>query len=228
MKHFAVVPVKGPADAKKRLAGYLGPGDRKRLVLAMMADVLEALHRSDLFEEVMVISPDESVANEAQEKSARFVRQNGTGLNSAVRQAVRSVWHKQVSSMTIILTDLPLLEPRDLEELVHISKAVPRVVLVPSSKGGTNVMLRAPPNIIESSYGRWSYGKHLRHAQNKGVPAYSVSNPRISFDVDTIDDLRKLRRLDSSGRSNAGKLARQLGRLHLLSRNNRLESPTRL
>ena len=214
MKHYAVVPVKGLDDAKKRLANYLGPTDRGRLVRAMLADVLGALHQSDLFEEVMVISPDESVARDAREKNARFVLQTGTGLNSGVRQAVRSVWHKQVSSMTIILADLPLLEPRDLEELVHISKAVPRVVLVPSSKGGTNVMLRAPPNIIESSYGRWSYGKHLRHAQNKGVPAYSVSHPRISFDVDTIDDLRKLRLLDSSDRTNTGRVARDLGRLY--------------
>lgn len=216
MKNLAIVPVKGLTDAKKRLANYLGPSERKRLVLAMLADVLSALHRSRMFVEILVISPDETIAREAERNNSSFARQNGVGLNSAVHQAVRLAFEREVSSVTTVLADLPLLEPGDIEELVQISRETPRVVLVPSSKGGTNIMLRAPPDVIVTSYGRWSYGKHLRSAQEKGVAAYSVSNPRISFDVDTVEDLRTLRQMDSSEKTNAGRLAREQGRLHSL------------
>lgn len=218
MKNLAIVPVKGLTEAKRRLANYLGPSERKRLVLAMLADVLSALHGSRMFGEVLVISPDETIAREAGRNNSSFVRQNGIGLNSAVHQAVRLAFEREVSAVTTVLADLPLLEPRDIEELVQISRETPRVVLVPSSRGGTNIILRAPPDVIVTSYGRWSYGKHLRSAQEKGVAAYSVSNPRISFDVDTVEDLRTLRQMDSSEKTNAGSLARELGRLHSLAK----------
>ncbi len=218
MKNLAIIPVKGLADGKKRLATYLGPIERKSLVQAMLLDVLDALHKSRQFAEIMVISPDPSVSHQAQESGSLFIHQHGTGLNSAVRQATHSVLSREVSSITTVLADLPLLEPRDLEELLRISNEVPRVVLAPSLKGGTNIMLRAPPNIVHSRYGRWSYAKHMRSAQTKGVSTYSISNPRLAFDVDTIDDLRKLRQLDSSEKTRSGMLARELRRLHPLAR----------
>ncbi|HLE64546.1 MAG TPA: 2-phospho-L-lactate guanylyltransferase, partial [Candidatus Bathyarchaeia archaeon] len=58
MKDIAVVPVKGLTDAKKRLADYLSPIERKKLVRAMLLDVLNALHESRSFAEVLVVSPD--------------------------------------------------------------------------------------------------------------------------------------------------------------------------
>ena len=218
MKNLAIVPVKGLAEAKKRLANYLGPSERRRLVLAMLADVLSALHRSKMFVEILVISPDESIAREAGRNNSSFARQSGAGLNSAVHQAVRLAFEREIFAVTTVLADLPLLEPRDIEELVQISRETPRVVLVPSSKGGTNILLRAPPDAIATAYGRWSYGRHLRSAQEKGVTAYSVSNPRVSFDVDTVEDLRTLRQMDSSEKTNAGRLAGELGRLHFVAK----------
>ncbi len=218
MKNLAIVPVKGLADGKKRLATYLGPSERKSFVEAMLLDVLDSLHKSRQFAEIMVISPDPSVSHQAHESDSLFLRQHGTGLNSAVRQATHSVLNREVSSITTVLADLPLLEARDVEELVQISGKVPRVVLAPSLKGGTNVMLRAPPSIVHSHYGRWSYAKHMRSAQTKGVSTYSISNSRISFDIDTVDDLRKLRQLESSEKTRSGMLARDLRRLHPLAR----------
>ena len=218
MKNLAIVPVKGLTEAKKRLANYLGPSERRRLVLAMLADVLSALHRSKMFVEILVISPDESIAREAGRNNSSFARQSGAGLNSAVHQAVRLAFEREIFAVTTVLADLPLLEPRDIEELVQISRETPRVVLVPSSKGGTNIMLRAPPDAIATAYGRWSYGRHLRSAQEKGVTAYSVSNPRVSFDVDTVEDLRTLRQMDSSEKTSAGRLAGELGSLHSVAK----------
>lgn len=79
-------------------------------------------------------------------------------------------------------------------------------------------MTIAPPNAIAPAYGRWSYARHLRLAQKKQLKTYSMSNPRISFDVDTIRDLAKLRRLDAGKRTSSGKVASEVARLANLAR----------
>ena len=210
MSDIAIVPVKSLSEAKRRLANHLDPEERRALVLAMLDDVLTALGKSRLFSETHVISPDLSLERTARNHRVGFIRQKGAGLNAAIRQAMRYLARSNVSSVTTVLADLPLAKPSDFTELVRISDQSPRVVLAPSLKGGTNVMLRSPPNLIKTSYGRWSYAKHLRAGQGKNVPVYSVSNPRLSFDVDTIEDLKALVELDASRRTNAGRVADRL------------------
>ncbi len=210
MTDFAIVPVKSLSEAKRRLANHLDPEERKALVLAMLDDVLTALGKSRLFSETHIVSPDLLLERTARNHRVGFIRQNGAGLNAAIRQALRYLARSKVSSVTTILADLPLAKPSDFTELMRISDHSPRVVLAPSLKGGTNVMLRSPPNLIKTSYGRWSYAKHLRVSQGKNVPVYSISNPRLSFDVDTIEDLKALVMLDASRRTNAGKVAKKL------------------
>jgi len=212
MKNIAVVPVKGLTNGKRRLSGHLNHDERRRLVLAMLQDVLLALDRSSLFEEVLVISPDGAVG-ENQLHHASFIQQNGVGLNAGVRQATQLAMEKRAESLSIVLADIPLIEAMDLKELFQIGREKSRVVLSPSLKGGTNVMIRAPPDAINPSYGRWSYTKHLRAAQKQALAVYSVSNPRLSFDIDSVEDLRALRRLDFAGKTNASQAARQMPHL---------------
>ncbi len=71
-------------------------------------------------------------------------------------------------------------------------------------------MLTSPPGAISPSYGRWSYSKHLRRAQAGGLNAYSISNGRVSFDIDTTSDLIELRRLDPEGKTASGRAAEML------------------
>ena len=210
MTDFAIVPVKSLSEAKRRLANHLDPEERRALVLAMLDDVLTALGKSSSFSETYIVSPDLSLERTARNHRVGFIRQNGAGLNAAIRQALRYLARSKVSSVTTILADLPLAKPSDFTELMRISDHSPRVVLAPSLKGGTNVMLRSPPNLIKTSYGRWSYAKHLRVSQGKNVPVYSISNPRLSFDVDTIEDMKALVMLDASRRTSAGKVAKKL------------------
>ena len=209
MKNIAIVPLKNLSETKRRLAGHLDLNERKALVLAMLDDVLNSLRHSELFSEIHVISPNTSVEKRVLRSRALFMKQKGAGLNSAIRQALRELLRKKPKSITTVLADLPLAGPADFRELAEISQESPRIVLAPSLKGGTNVMLRSPPNLIRTFYGRWSYAKHLRAGQKKNVPVYSVSNSRLSFDVDTIHDLRALLRLDRSGRTHAGSAARE-------------------
>ena len=198
-EHWAVIPVKGLRDSKTRLGPYLGDG-RKTLVEALLQDVLSSVLQSKVFEKTIVISPDENVANLARHGNVAFLTQTSVGLNRAVDQVRRLALKEGALSMTTILADIPLAEPRDFAEIFHMRGASASVVLAPSLKMGTNVMLASPPSVIRPRYGRWSYSKHLREAQVAGVDAYSASNHRISFDIDTPHDLLKLRRRDPDGR----------------------------
>jgi 2-phospho-L-lactate guanylyltransferase len=120
---------------------------------------------------------------------------------------------EHAQSITSILADIPLAEPKDFIELSTLGGDEPKVVIVPSLNGGTNVMTIAPPNAIAPAYGRWSYAKHLRLAQRRQLKTYSMSNPRISFDIDTMADLVKLRRLDSGKRTSSGKVVSEMARV---------------
>ena len=211
MKDVAVVPVKSLSEAKRRLSTHLNPDERRRLVLAMLEDVLQALEHSTMFSEILVVSPDNSLQELVRKNHVVFVKQRGTGLNAAIRQASRQLSIKSASSMTTILADLPLVKAKDFRELREISEETPRIVLAPSLKGGTNIMARYPPGVIPNSYGRWSYAKHLRAGQREGLPVYSVSNLRLALDIDTIQDLKSLRHFDPSAKTHAGRFARDIG-----------------
>jgi 2-phospho-L-lactate guanylyltransferase (CobY/MobA/RfbA family) len=107
-----------------------------------------------------------------------------------------------------------LCKPQDFIEIFQIGgQENAKVVLAPSLKGGTNIMMLSPPNLITPSYGRWSYARHLRLAQKNNLNTYSVSNPRLSFDVDSPNDLRELLQRDIHGRTETSRNILQIGHM---------------
>jgi 2-phospho-L-lactate guanylyltransferase len=214
-RKFAVIPVKGLIDSKSRLSRALPPQEKKKLVLAMLKDVLASVEESRLFSNVLVVSPDRSVETEINTKNATFVHQEGAGLNAGVRQATLFAMSEKASSVAVLLADIPLIESRDLKELYSVSNAPRRVVLSPSLKGGTNVMIREPPDIIASAYGRWSYSNHLRAAQKKGIQVYSISNQRLSFDIDTPEDLILIAKRDPQARTHTTNALQEKAVVHV-------------
>jgi 2-phospho-L-lactate/phosphoenolpyruvate guanylyltransferase len=208
--NWAAVPVKGLTESKTRLSTYLQGEKRRILVEALLDDVLSSIVRSKVYGTIMVISPDENVASRIRPLEVSFLKQTGIGLNRAIVQANRLAALGHARSLTTVLADVPLVEPDDFREVVSLGSPGRRVVMAPSMKGGTNVMLTSPPGVISPSYGRWSYSKHLRHAQAEGLNSYSISNGRVSFDIDTMSDLMELRRLDPEGKTASGRAAEVL------------------
>ena len=208
--NWAVIPVKGLTESKTRLSTHLQGDKRRVLVEALLDDVLSSIIRSRVYGTVLVTSPDDNVGSRIRSQEVAFLKQTGVGLNRAIEQANRLANQKHARSLTTVLADIPLVEPGDFKELASIGTATRRVVMAPSFKGGTNVMLTSPPGVISPGYGRWSYSKHLRRAQAGGLNAYSISNGRVSFDIDTMSDLMELRRLDPEGKTASGRAAELL------------------
>ena len=209
-ENWAVIPVKGLIESKTRLSTHLQGDKRRILVEALLEDVLSAIVRSKVYGTIMVVSPDENVGSRIKSREVSLLKQTGIGLNRAVEQANRLATLGHARSLTTVLADIPLVEPGDFKEIVGLGSPSRRVAIAPSMKGGTNVMLTSPPGAISPSYGRWSYSKHLRRAQAGGLNAYSMSNGRVSFDIDTASDLIELRRLDPEGKTASGRAAEML------------------
>jgi 2-phospho-L-lactate guanylyltransferase len=100
-----------------------------------------------------------------------------------------------VQALLRIPTDIPLVCRDDIEEVFAALLDRPGCVIVPSRDGtGTNALLRSPPALFPSSFGKDSFARHLASAGAVGVAAKILRNDRIEFDVDEADDLELLRR----------------------------------
>src|SRR2546428_9960283 len=163
--NWAVIPVKGLTESKTRLSPYLQVDKRRILVEALLEDVLSSIIRSRVYGTVMVISPDENVDSQIRPQEVFFLKQTGVGLNRAIEQANRLATQKHARSLTTVLADIPLIEAGDFKELLSIGPSVRKVVMAPSLKGGTNVMLTSPPAMIYPSYGQWTYSTTLHTDQ---------------------------------------------------------------
>src|SRR2546425_661393 len=97
-KNLAIIPVKGLLDSKSRLSRSLGPQDKKKLVIALLEDVLTAVKESELFNRVLVVSPDPNVAEEAKLPHGSFLHQEGQELNAGVRQSTHFALGEEAGS----------------------------------------------------------------------------------------------------------------------------------
>jgi 2-phospho-L-lactate guanylyltransferase len=138
-----------------------------------------------------VVTRDARVAAVARGYGAVVIPEQGVGLNSAVAHGCRVVRSRGADSALIIPSDLPLLAPQDIDELVILGSALERgVVMAPSWQGeGTNALYMKPPGVIAPSFGPGSFARHMDAARMAGVSTVCYPNLRIAMDVDMPEDL---------------------------------------
>ena len=188
---FAIVPVKGLDVSKERLSRVLNPEKRKALTAAMLRDILNAL-KSSTIREVLVISPDSSLKQIADEYGFSFVLSNRVGLNPGLKEAIEWCTQKKADCVLILPADIPLVSPHDIDKVVELGSERSTVVLCPSLDGGTNALLLNPPDAIPVCFGPNSFYKHIKEALDKGVTIKFYSSREMMLDVDAEEDLIKL------------------------------------
>ena len=198
---YVVIPVKPLSTSKMRLSRILSPLQRRSLVLAMLTDVLEAVSKSDVVDEAIVISGDERVWRVAEEFEASILPDQGWKLNESIVHATTLCVERGAESLLTLPADVPLVTPRDIHRMVLMASEERLVVLTPSRGGGTNALLRKPPNVIPPCFGEDSFKKHVEKAREKRVKVKVYDSPRLRLDVDTVEDLLAVMKFQAETRT---------------------------
>ena len=209
MSSFAVlIPVKS-SGAKSRLAPILSLPARRELEFLLLAGVLRALSEAELLAETYVITSDPQILRLAAGSGASVVEESkDQGVNAAVEAGVRALGRP--AKVLVLPSDLPLLRASEVKHLMRLSELL-RVVIAPSASfNGTNALLFPPNAGFALSYDRDSFWNHIRGSSRQGLSVAVSSEPGLTFDLDSPEDLRFLAKLRT--RSSAAEFARRVTR----------------
>lgn len=185
MTRLSLVPAKPLARAKARLGVALPSGDRRRLVLAMLRDVVAAAAPVAL---VWVVCSDEEARLVARDGGAEPIPDEtpDAGLNSSLEAATARAIAAGFDEVLVLASDLPCVAAADVAAMF----AEPGVAIAPNRAGtGTNALLRSPPNAIAPAFGDRSREAHERLAREAGFGCRIVVRPGLTLDVDRPEDL---------------------------------------
>lgn len=207
-----LLPVKDLKDAKKRLMGVLTPEERFGLAEAMLADTIRTVRGVLFAEKIFVITNYQPALDAAEENGWEILREECQISEShSVDTASRISEERGVRALLRLPLDLPLIQSRDIDQLLAIECPAPTLAIVPSRDGtGTNALLRTPPTLFPSHFGNGSFAKHLAEAKIVGAQVLIRRNPRLEMDVDDESDLRALLEHDLTG-TETGRWLRESG-----------------
>jgi len=185
-----IVPHRGLAAAKTRLAPVLDDDEREALARRLLEQVLRVAH--DACGDVVVITPSEALQALVAAAGARLVVQRGMGLNGGLEQARAEAIVEGVTTLVILHGDLPNLATDDVAALTDALPAARGAAIAPDRAGtGTNGLALRPPDVIALRFGAGSLAAHLAEAEAAGVPISEVHRPGLAFDLDTPADLAR-------------------------------------
>lgn len=178
-----LIPVKRLDRAKLRLSQRLAPPDRRRLGLAMLADVLRATEK---WTARWIVTSDQDAEAVGLAFGCRLVADPGEGLNSAVDAGTEAAVAAGATSLLVLPSDVPMVTSDDVTALFGCPEDV---VLAPSGDGGTNALLRRPPGVLAPAFGPSSAEFHVSRASDAGLTCRSVEMSSLVLDIDRYRDL---------------------------------------
>ena len=189
-----VVPIRGFDDAKSRLSTILSPQQRRLLAQNCASRVLARSAVCDRY----VVCDDDEVGDWSTSLGATPIHVTTPGLNPSLTQAVRNILSQHpVDFLLIVHADLPL--PDGLDAIItkivddSVTQSTQRqVLIVPDRHGdGTNVLGLSSQiaSEWEFSYGPGSNNAHQLVAERLQGSLKILSDPHLSIDLDTPDDL---------------------------------------
>jgi len=173
----AVIPFKGSAERKTRLASRLGMEDRQSLSQELFEHVASVLRQVPTLRDVALLS--DMRPNRWQ---GPFIRDEGRGLNAELNARVES--HRR-TRLLVIHADLPLVSVDDIAALITGDGA--GCAIAPDRHGsGTNALALVEPSEFDFAFGPNSFRQHCAAAKGK---ARVVTRLGLGLDIDTAADL---------------------------------------
>jgi 2-phospho-L-lactate guanylyltransferase len=186
-----LIPCKGFAAGKSRLAPVLAPDARAWLCETLLSRTLAAaLAFTGRGGRVAVVSPERAALDLASALGAIAIEDLGRGLNPSLAEG--SARLAGDGAIIILPIDLPSLVPSALEALVANEREV--VIAADLAGTGTNALGlgRAVRAHFPFAFGEGSHAAHVAVARHREFAVRTVSDPRLGFDLDTPADLLRL------------------------------------
>lgn len=208
MKVFAIVPVKNFESGKSRLASLLTVEERVKLSELFLDYTLNTLTNTSAISNVVVVSSDKRAEGIAKIHNAKFLQEKkNQGVNAAVALADVYISEYAVDATIVIPQDLPLLLPEDIERICTSAQEHEKcLVICPSLRfDGSNALLRRPPLLITTNYDNDSYNVHIKKAKASNAIIKIIKTKRIMIDIDTVEDVINLIKINSRNKDNINK-----------------------
>ncbi|WP_407412783.1 2-phospho-L-lactate guanylyltransferase [Methanobrevibacter sp.] len=185
---YAIIPVTQFKNAKTRLSPFLTEEERKKLLKAMLHDVIDTLKK--YVDKIIIISRDEEVLNYAKSLNVNtIVEDENSNLNKALTQAMKYCKGKSRKIM-IVPSDIPLIGKTNVKMLIDASKSLD-FIIVPAKGGGTNMIIMKPM-AIRTKYEGLSYKEHVKIAERKKLNPQVHDSFFMALDVNTTEDLGEI------------------------------------
>jgi 2-phospho-L-lactate guanylyltransferase len=208
----AILPVKRFGAAKRRLGTGLDDLQRRDLVLAMAGDVLEAIGEARTVERTIVVTGEPGVEEIAVEAGAEVLPDPAdAGHSEAALLGIERAAAAGAGCVVLLPGDCPMLDPRELDNLLT---GIPEryVAVVPDRHGsGTNALVLSPPDAIRPAFGEGSRERHVEAARGAGLPYSEEGIASLALDLDTPADIIALTTALDAGRGRAPRTAKVLG-----------------
>jgi 2-phospho-L-lactate guanylyltransferase len=186
-----IIPIKRFEKSKSRLSGFLSQDQRVWLCHLMVNDLIEKM--SELEESTMFLVTNEiiPIPEKSKEKVVMLFEGRSKGVNDAVKIADSYIQNNKFDNSIVIPIDLPLLTLKEIKEIISFADDFKEIVgMVPSNRfDGTNILLRKPHSIIDTSFDDNSFFNHCIKALDNCISLKIFYHENLTVDIDTFDDV---------------------------------------
>lgn len=191
-KTAIIIPIKSFKKSKTRLRKFLNLEQRINLCHHFVNDLVEKVSKLEQCQIILVTNESIDLPDTIKNKSLIIKEgENNTGVNNAVALADSYVTRNKFEKSLVVPIDIPLFNLPQIREIIQYSKNFDEgICIVPSYRyDGTNILLRKPHTVIETSYDNNSFFNHLKRTMEKGASIKIFDFENLTADVDTIEDI---------------------------------------
>jgi 2-phospho-L-lactate/phosphoenolpyruvate guanylyltransferase len=192
MKTTALIPVKQFESSKTRLE--LTRNQKNVLTELMLKSTILNLKKCKSISTIVTISADEKVETISKYYNVKFIFSKEKGVNYAVQLGDDYCKESLVNTNIVVPIDLIFLDPNEIELLLSMSRKFHKCsIIVPSLRlDGTNILIRRPFNLYETSYDNNSYCNHIQSSKKTGARTIVVKSVNLAEDLDTMEDYERI------------------------------------
>jgi|ERR1041385_134568 2-phospho-L-lactate/phosphoenolpyruvate guanylyltransferase len=192
MKIIALIPVKRFESSKTRL--NLTKNQKIVLTQLMLKNTIINLTKCKSISTIVTISADERVKEISNHYKIENIYSNEKGVNYAIEVGDEYCKEKQAQLNIIVPIDLVFINSYEIELLLSMaSKYQNCSIIVPSMRmDGTNILLRKPFNLYQTSYDNNSYYEHIQSSKRSGEHTIIINSVNLSEDLDTMNDYKRI------------------------------------